>query len=276
MSKKFSPLTIRLMTFFGLGSSLLFLSACEPVALVSTGATVVNTSAQERGFSGFVSDSDIRVQINYTWFKKNVDMYRQVNLSVQSGRVLLTGAVSNEEAKEDAMRLAWQADGVREVINELDVSDEQTIGESISDAWISTQIRSELIFTEDVSSSNYTVHTENGVVYLLGVALNPEELDKVIEAARTTSGVVKVVNYVRSLDDPIFKTKPNPPAFEERPVIKKGINKSLKRTSKAALRQVSLKRTKRGVKQNNAPSAPTNSRLPEVSATPLDPQARRV
>jgi len=53
-----------------------------------------------------------------------------------------------------------------------------------SDAWISTQIESKLLFTKDIKSVNYSVETIDGVVYLMGIAQDREELDAVTQIAK--------------------------------------------------------------------------------------------
>ena len=68
--------------------------------------------------------------------------------------------------------------------------------ESVRDTWISSQIRSNLVFTSQVRSVNYTIDTVNGSVYLIGSARTQAELDRVTEAARNVPNVKRVVSYV--------------------------------------------------------------------------------
>ncbi len=187
------------MRFAFLSLSLLLLLSlpnCAPVLLFTAGVATIDMATQERGIKGTVSDTEIRADINQSWFSKNIDMYRDVHLSVQGGRVLLTGYVPTQAAMDEAVRLAWQAKGVKEVINELQIQKEQPFGASLNDVWISTQIRSNMLVAEDIHSNNYSVTTMGGTVYLLGIAQNQEELIKAEEIAKNTSGVQKVVNHV--------------------------------------------------------------------------------
>ncbi|WP_241503745.1 BON domain-containing protein [Ferruginivarius sediminum] len=173
-------------------------AACSPVGVAAgAGATAGVAAAQDRGISGAIADSDIRVQINHLWLQEDEEMYRKVSLQVQEGRVLVTGVVPSEEMRSDAVRLAWQADGVKEVINEVEVSKGGGIEDFARDTWISAQLKSKLLFDGDVSSINYSVETVNGVIYLLGVAQTQAELDRVLNHARNLAHVRKVVSYVR-------------------------------------------------------------------------------
>jgi hypothetical protein len=66
-----------------------------------------------------------------------------------------------------------------------------------SDSWITTRIRSSLLFEKDLYSLNYTVETVNGVVYLTGIGQDEVEINRVVEVARNVGGVKKVVNHVK-------------------------------------------------------------------------------
>ena len=181
----------------------LALGACTATGMVvsaSAGAGVA--AAQERGFKGAMNDTDIRLQINHFWFQESTSLYAQVNLQVQEGRVLLTGSVPDPEARLNAVRLAWQAPGVREVINEIEVDDTSTLVDAARDQWIAAKLKATLLVDREVSSINYSIETVNASVYLIGVAQNQAELDRVIAHAKDISYVRRVISYVRLKDDP--------------------------------------------------------------------------
>jgi osmotically-inducible protein OsmY len=173
------------------------LSSCIPLVLGGAAATGGYVAGQERGVGTMVSDADIRAGINNQWYRYNSDMAGQLSLSVYDGRVLITGIVSNPEFKTQAVRLASQVKGVKEVNDEILVSDRSTIGNSARDELIKTRLRSAILFDGDVRSVNYTIDVVNGVVYLSGSARTQAELDKVIDYARNIPNVKKVVNYAR-------------------------------------------------------------------------------
>lgn len=178
---------------FGLG-------ACAPT-VIGAGATAGVAAAEERGIEGAIDDVKIRAEINHYWFQHDIEMYRQVALTISEGRVLLTGIVPKPEARVDAVRLAWQAAGVKEVINEVQVGDSSMI-ESGRDVVISQKLKGRLMFDKEIRNINYTVEVVDGVVYLMGIAQNDGELERVIAHARDISGVKRVVNHVRLRNDP--------------------------------------------------------------------------
>ncbi|MGF1631861.1 MAG: BON domain-containing protein [Kiloniellaceae bacterium] len=166
------------------------------------GAVGATAAQSEKGFRRSVADTEIRIAINDLWLQADEEMFRKVNLQVQEGRVLLTGNVRLPEQRVEAVRLAWQAPGVREVINEIEVNDSSGLSNLARDTWISTQLKSTLLFDKEVSSIDYSVETVNQVIYLMGVAQSQAELDRVIGHAKEISYVRRVVSYVLLQDDP--------------------------------------------------------------------------
>jgi osmotically-inducible protein OsmY len=171
-------------------------------AAAGAGAVGVTAAQTEKGFRRSMSDTEIRIAINDLWLQADEEMFRKVNLQVQEGRVLLTGNVRLPEQRVEAVRLAWQAPGVREVINEIEVTDASGLGNTARDTWISTQLRSTLLVDKEISSINYSIETVNQVVYLMGVAQSQAELDRVVGHAKTISYVRRVLSYVLLKDDP--------------------------------------------------------------------------
>ena len=169
---------------------------------VGAGATAVTASQTEKGFSQSVTDQGIEAEISYLWLRENPEIFEDVEMEVEEGRVLLSGQVQDIEHRLDAVRLAWQADGVREVINEIRVGDEGTVADFARDAWITSQINSKLLFDRDVSAIDYSVETVNQVVFIMGIAQSPAELDRVIGHAKNVAYVRRVISYVRQKDDP--------------------------------------------------------------------------
>ncbi|MBP2231511.1 osmotically-inducible protein OsmY [Azospirillum agricola] len=174
------------------------LPGCAPLVIGGAGATAA-VASEHRGLKGFASDTQIRASINHLWLQHSLEMTNRIGLSINQGRVLLTGRATDAQMRLDAVRLAWQAEGVREVINEIQIDNGAGIVDNARDTWISTQLRTRITFDGDVHSQNYSIDTVDGVVYLMGVATTQAELDTVIQHARSVANVQRVVNYVRLL-----------------------------------------------------------------------------
>ncbi len=184
--------------FIPLAFSLLFLASCTAVGVATgAGATAGVAAAQEGGLSRAYNDAKIQIQINDLWFKHDVEMFRKLDMTINQGRVLLTGVVQDPEHRVEAVRLAWQPAGVKQVINEIRVSESDGIVGYARDTWITTRLRTAITFDREVQSINYSIDTVQRTVYLMGVAQSQAELNHVIENARTISDVKQVVSYVK-------------------------------------------------------------------------------
>ena len=172
-------------------------------AVVGAGATAGTAAMEERGISGAVDDTELRLRINALFSSKDERLWRKIGLQVYAGRVLLTGRADTAHMRAEAVRLAWQAKGVKEVINELQIAESGGASGFARDSWISTQLKSRLLFDKRILSINYSVETVDHTVYLIGLAQSREELNRVTNHARTLDYVKKVVNYVKIKRQPV-------------------------------------------------------------------------
>jgi osmotically-inducible protein OsmY len=182
------------------------LAGCTPIGVATgLGATAGIASAKEGGLTQSIRDTQIEATINDLWFKHSVDMFTKLNLTVEQGRVLITGVVQDPEHRVEAIRLAWQAEHVKQVINEIQVADSEGVQGYVRDTWITTQLRASILLDRDIASINYTIDTVQGVVYLMGNATDQAELNKVLDHARTTKHVRQVVSYVKMRGEPVME-----------------------------------------------------------------------
>lgn len=173
------------------------LTGCSPLGVATgAGAAIGVASQQEGGIEAAASDLEIKALISDQWFRYDVATFAKLNLTVRLGRVLITGVVQNPDQRVEAVRLAWKVKGVKQIINEIKVAGSEGIRGMVSDEWITARLRASLTFDRDVRSINYSIDTVQGIIYLMGNARSQAELDRVIEIARTISGVLQVVSYV--------------------------------------------------------------------------------
>ena len=147
-----------------------------PVAIVGGLAAAGGagyTANQERGVTGTFDDVTIKTNIQNAWLQVNPLMQRDFTITVYEGRTLLTGMTPSPELKAQAAQVASQIPGVRAIYNEIEVAPGEGAWASVRDTWISSQIRSNLVFASQVRSVNYTIDTVNGSVYLIGSARTP-------------------------------------------------------------------------------------------------------
>ena len=185
---KIKKITILIFTF-------IVLSSCAAVNITSS-------SVKEKGIKEAISDGMIDAGINKEFLNHNVSMFMNVEIEVVEGRVLLTGSVKKTQHRLDAIKLAWKVQGVREVINEIDVTDKGGIKNYLVDLKIKTQMRYKVISDKDIASINYNFECVNGNLFVIGISKNKKELKKVIEHANKIKGVIKVTSHAMLKDDP--------------------------------------------------------------------------
>jgi len=115
------------------------------------------------------------------------------DIKVQSkdGVVVLTGTVSKEHHKALAQETVADLPGVKSVDNRLEVKGERP--DEKSDAWISTKVKTTLLFHRSVSAVT-EVNTKDGIVTLKGGADNQAQKDLTTEYAKDVEGVKDVRN----------------------------------------------------------------------------------
>ena len=175
---------------------------------------------QERGVTGAFDDVTIKTNIQNAWLQVNPLMQRDFTITVYQGRTLLTGMTPSPERKAQAAQVASQIPGVRAIYNEIEMAPTEGAWASVKDTWVSSQIRSHLMFASQVRSDNYTIDTVNGSVYLIGSARSQAELDRVTETARNVPNVKRVVSYVEIRPGAAVAAQPGappPPASAQMP-----------------------------------------------------------
>jgi len=65
-------------------------------------------------------------------------------------------------------------------------------GEVVTDAWITTKVKADLLATDGVSGTSIDVDTNDGVVTLTGKVNSSAEADKAVTVARGIKGVTRV------------------------------------------------------------------------------------
>jgi osmotically-inducible protein OsmY len=185
------------------------LPGCIPAVLGTSAAAGLNI-AEERTMGSAVDDATIWTRIKNDLLQKDINnLFAHVGITVTEGRVLVTGYVADPQMRLEVIKIAWKQRGVKEVINELRVevpTGQTAVKDYSKDAWITTQLKSKLLFNAAVRSVNYSVETIEGTVYLIGIAQDKDELDLVTNIAGTIKYVQKVVSYVRLKNAPLRKT----------------------------------------------------------------------
>ena len=207
---------------FFMGAAVLvsgLLAGCSPIGTaVGVAATTINLATQERGLVKGVDDNLTWIGINQRLLEKDQYLFQKVSLQVHEGRVLLTGFVQKPEDRLEATNIAWQSSGVREVMNEIKIGRGLDLGDYSEDAWLIQRLRLKIMADSQVRANNFSIDCIRSTIYLMGVAQDATERQRVIDHARDIAYVREVVSRVRLADDPLPPV-PAKPAPEVAPVM---------------------------------------------------------
>lgn len=162
------------------------------------------SNANPRGYAQTVSDAEINAAIKskLIWSKHADGM--DLTVTTSNGNVVLAGNVATQQMKQLSEELARDTNGVRSVDNKLVVSDKTIAGHKygtvyqdeestmMSDTWITTKVKSSLLYSRNVSGFDIGVNTDKGVVTLDGRVNSGAEKALAVELAEHVRGVKSV------------------------------------------------------------------------------------
>lgn len=172
----------------------LTLQACAGLLLVGLGAAIGGVVIHE-GRTIDTKAQDFKIsQEAYKRLSLDSDIHKKAHVIVSSydGVVLLVGQVHAEAVRTRAEGYIRSIKGVKRVYNEITISGPVSPMTQSSDSWITTKVKSILLATKDLDSSQIKVTTENGIVYLMG-RVTRGQATIASDQARTVAGVQKVV-----------------------------------------------------------------------------------
>jgi osmotically-inducible protein OsmY len=173
------------------------LGGCVVGIAAGAGSAAGVAASSERGFERELDDDRIWLEVSRRWLEHGGTLYRRVNVQVHEGRALLSGTVETQIMRDDAVRLARGVEGLRETIDEIAVGRPTDSNAYLRDIWIVRQLDAKLLLDGEIQAINYSIEAVGGTVYLIGVAQNREELQRVMNHARDIRYVRRVVSHVR-------------------------------------------------------------------------------
>jgi hyperosmotically inducible protein len=151
------------------------------VALLALSATVYASKM----------DSSIESSAKKSYVFKTYLQGDDIKINSKDGAVTLTGTVSEESHKSLAQETVANLPSVKSVDNKLEIKG--TPPAKNSDAWITTKVKTMLLFHRNVSALT-EVNTTGGIVTLRGHASSEAEKDLTTEHVKDVEGVKDVKN----------------------------------------------------------------------------------
>ena len=156
-------------------------------------------------------DTWITAKIQSKYFLDADVKGRDIDVTTQDGTVTLSGAVESERERRQAVAVARNTDGVRQVNDRLTVTPMEraadtarapsaargtsgNVAGAVDDTWITTKVQAQYFLDGDVKGHEVNVDTRNGVVTLTGSVESDAAKQLAESIARDTDGVSRVVN----------------------------------------------------------------------------------
>ena len=161
----------------------------HPLTLATIVSTLFITTSPLRA-----ADTDDRIESAATksYVFKTYLKDDAIKVESKDGVVTLTGSVAADSHKTLAENTVSSLPGVTSVNDQLAVVGAQP--PEHSDAWITTKVKTALLFHRNVSASGTTVTTVGGIVTLTGIADSAAQKELTTEYAKDIDNVVSVNN----------------------------------------------------------------------------------
>ena len=173
----------------------LLLQSCAPI-VGTVGVVSLGAATKEKGLGTSIKDNLMKTKISNLIYKYNEDLIAETKVFVNNGSVLFTGKLKNPNDKIEFTKLAWKIRGVKEVNNEIQITDKTSIKNIARDIASLGEIRARLMADKSINSVNFSIDVVNDKVYLSGVAASKEEMLLVKNHASSARFVKEVYNYI--------------------------------------------------------------------------------
>jgi len=173
------------------------LSGC--IAAVVAGAAAGMIVYDKRSIRTIERDARIFHQIHTETVNNPEFDHSRVAVTSFNRVVLLAGQVSSSSLRFKAEKVARKTPEVVRVYNQINIGDPIPYSQRAKDSWITGQVRSLMLTKKGLESGSIRIVTEDGIVYLMGIA-TPEQASLAADVARRVEGVKKVVKlfqYIR-------------------------------------------------------------------------------
>ncbi|MCG8710389.1 divisome-associated lipoprotein YraP [Brenneria sp. 4F2] len=183
---------MRISSAFAVLSIALLLQGCVGAVVVGSAAVATKSATDPRTVGTQVDDGTLELRVTNA-ISKDDQLKKEARIvaTAYQGKVLLTGQAPTTELAERAKQIALGVEGAAEVYNEIRQGSPVSLGTASMDTWVTTKVRSQILASDTVKSSNVKVTTENGEVFLLGLVTQREGASAA-DIASKVSGVKHV------------------------------------------------------------------------------------
>lgn len=176
------------------------ISSCAPIVQGAAAVSTVTTMSNDRRTMGeMIDDKTLNVDLSNMIAKDSMLDDAHINLNIYNQSVLVTGEAPSENTKEYLESIIKsKSPKIKQLINEVKVMPNSSYLDRAKDGVITVQIET-LFFDQEVFHPRHvSVHTERGIVYLMGSVTKreAEHATNIATKAKNVKKVVKLFNYL--------------------------------------------------------------------------------
>lgn len=168
------------------------LAGCAPLLVGGAAATTATVVTDRRSTGAIVNDEVLEKKIYLDVTEAIKATPNHITVTSYDRKVLLTGEVATQEAKDKAGQIAAASLDVDGVFNELAVRQPVSATQRLSDSLLATKVRGVIVGTKKISLNQMKVVVDRNIAYLMGI-LSPTEAAMTKKAVAGVDGVKQVV-----------------------------------------------------------------------------------
>ncbi|OTG75375.1 BON domain-containing protein [Acinetobacter sp. ANC 4169] len=176
------------------------LSGCASFISSGTGSAPVGTESGARSLGQVFIDSSIERTAKINLYKLD-SRFKQSRVNIESfhGNVLLTGQVPDAHLKQLAEDNVRAMSDVKTVHNYITVGNQIGYGTIMQDTTVTANTRGLIMKAVVVSDSKVRIHTEDGVLYVMG-RLNTAEINDLNQVLQQVGNVTKIITLIDNVE----------------------------------------------------------------------------
>lgn len=176
------------------------LSGCASFISSGTGSAPVGTESGARSLGQVFIDSSIERTAKINLYKLD-SRFKQSRVNIESfhGNVLLTGQVPDAHLKQLAEDNLRAMTDVKTVHNYLTVGNQIGYSSIMQDTTVTANTRGLIMKAVVVSDSKVRIHTEDGILYVMG-RLNQAEINDLNQVLQQVGNVTKIITLIDNVE----------------------------------------------------------------------------
>ena len=177
------------------------LSGCASFISGGTGPAPVGTESGARSLGQVFIDSSIERTAKISLYELD-SRFKQARVNIESfhGNVLLTGQVPDAHLKQLAEDNVRAMTDVKTVHNYITVGNQIGYSTIMQDTTVTANTRGLIMKAAVVSDSRVRIHTEDGILYVMG-RLNSAEIKDLNQILEQVGNVTKIITLIDNVEE---------------------------------------------------------------------------